>query len=293
MTPLSLIFAPALLVSMQVGMNQPAIPLTDGHAELRDRSPQQGDTAEPDAPVSEWLEECLDQLETEPSRAHTMAQIRRNETSGPERVIANHCLGLAATELGLWEDARTAFLASRDEVGANEPVLRARAGTMAGIAALAGGDGEGALALLDTAIVDAQAGSAGSIEAYAQVEKARALVMFDRDEEALLALDRAVLLQTENPESWLLKATLERRLERLADAQASIVRAGELAPSDPLVGLEAGRIAFLDTRYDAARASWQSVADLVPDSGEGQLAREYISDLDAALIESAAEPEPQ
>jgi hypothetical protein len=60
-----------------------------------------------------------------------------------------------------------------------------------------------------------------------------------------------------------------------------------------LIGLEAGRIAFLDARYDAARASWQSVADLVPDSGEGQMAREYISDLDSALIESAAEPEPQ
>ena len=273
-------------------MNQPTIPLTDGHAELRDRAPQGSAVEDADNPVNQWLEECLDQLESDPSRAHTMAQIRRNETSGPDRVIANHCLGLAATELGMWEDARSAFLSSRDEVGPEEPVLRARAGTMAGIAAMAGGDGEGALALLETAIVDAQAGSAGTIEAYAQVEKARALVMFERDEDALAAINRAVMLQAESAEPWLLKATLERRLKRLDEAQVSIERAGDLAPQDPLVGLEAGRIAFLDARYDAARASWQSVANLLPDGGEGDLAREYIADLDAALAESASEVEP-
>lgn len=289
MIPLTSLFAPTLLMALQVGLNQPTIPLTDGHAELRERAQRDDAASEPDNAISVWLEECLDQLETDPSRAHTMAQIRRNETSGPARVIANHCLGLAATELGLWDDARSAFVASRDEVGADEPVLRARAGTMAGIAALAAGDGEGALALLEIALADAQAGSAGSIEAFAQVEKARALVMFDRDEEALAALERAVILQAENPEPWLLKATLERRLERIAEAQASIERAGELAPGDPLVGLEAGRIAFLDARYDAARASWQSVADIAPESGEAQMAREYISDLDSALAEAAAQ----
>ena len=44
MTPLSLIFAPTLLMTMQVGMNQPTIPLTDGHAELRDRGPKSQDS---------------------------------------------------------------------------------------------------------------------------------------------------------------------------------------------------------------------------------------------------------
>ena len=278
-----------LLLSLQVGLNQPTIPPTDGHQELRDRAPRADDTLAPDNPVSAWLEECLDQIERDPSRAHTMAQIRRNETTGPARVIANHCLGLAATELGLWEDARSAFIASRDEVGSDEPVLRARAGTMAGIAAMAGGDAEGALTLLELALVDAQAGSAATIEAYAQVEKARALVTFDRNEDALEAIGRAVFLRPDDAEPWLLKATLERRLVRLAEAQASIERAGALAPADPLVGLEAGRVAFLDARYEAARASWQSVIDLAPGSEEAALASEYISDLDSALAEATAQ----
>ncbi len=280
MTPLSLIFAPALLVSMQVGMNQPTIPLTDGHAELRDRGPQQGETADPETPVSVWLEECLDQLETDPSRAHTMAQIRRNETSGPERVIANHCLGLAATELQLWDDARTAFLASRDELEPADLSMRARSGTLAGIAAMAAGDNTGALAILEQAARDALDASSAGMEAHARIASARALVALDRPDDAVMALERAQLLQPDWSEPHLLYATLLRRMGRLEDAQNAIERAGELAPADPQIGLEAGVIAVLSGRDEAARESWQSVINLDPQGPLADSARAYIEQLD-------------
>lgn len=289
--------SPALALAMQVGPNPQVIPPSDGHAELRDR-PQRADMPsdmESEAqtnPISEWMSDCLDVLEQDAARAHTMAQIRRNETSGPARVIANHCLGLAATELQLWEDARTAFLASRAEIEAEEPAMRARAGTLAGIAAMATGDNTGALAILEQAGRDAVDGNAASMEAHARIASARALVALDRPDDALMALDRAQVLQPEWSEPHLLYATLLRRMERLDDAQSAIERAGALDPKDPQVGLEAGVIAVLSGREDAARRSWESVVALDPQGPLADTARDYLSQLGPAEPTQEPQQEP-
>lgn len=246
---------------------------------VRDRPPRDATEEQMIDPASAWLQSCLDQLAEDPARAHATAQIRRSETRGAERVLANHCLGTAATELGLWEDARGAFLAARAETPADEPRARARFAMMAGNAALAGGDAAGALALLEEAEADARAAASAPLQALAAIDRARALVTLGRGEEALAALDTATTLAPESGEGWLLKATLLRRLERLGPAQEAIEQAARLAPANPEIGLEAGVIAALAGRDEAARASWQSVIDLAPESPAAATAQGYLAQL--------------
>lgn len=231
------------------------------------------------SPTSRWLQECLSQLEEDPARAHSMAQIRRNEVRGADRVLANLCLGAASTELGRWEDARDAFLAARDGTPAEEPRARARFAAMAGNAAFGGRANEEALALLAMAREDARTAADGSLEAIAATDTARVLVAMQRPDPALAALAEAVRLAPERPEGWLLQATLLRRLDRLAEAQSAIERAASLAPRDPEVALEAGVIAVLGGRDEAARASWESAIALAPDSPFATTARGYIAQL--------------
>lgn len=279
MTPLSAILAPTLLMSLQVGMNQATIPLTDGHEELRDRAPREDVIEAQDSEISKWSSECLDLLVQDASRAHTMAQIKRNESTGAARVVANHCLGLAATELELWEDAAQAFREARDEVPDAEPNARARFGIMVGNAVMASGDAERAVLLLQLAKEDAQRAASASLEAIAATDLARAMVAANLPEEALKELNRSISLEPENPENWLLSATLLRRLDRLDEAQTAIERASELAPQEAYIGLEAGVIAVLSGRDEAARASWQSVIAVAPGSAEARTAADYLAQL--------------
>ena len=285
-----------LALLLQVGPNPMAGPMANDDL-VRDRPPRaetQAQTQDMIDPASAWLQSCLDRLAEDPARAHTMAQIRRSETTGADRVLANHCLGTAATELGLWEDARTAFIAAHDETPAGEPRARARFAAMAGNAALAGGDAAGALALLDQAEADARAAASAPLQALAAIDRARVLVSLGRGEDALAALDTATMLAPENSEGWLLKATLLRRLERLGLAQEAIEKAAGLAPGNPEIGLEAGVIAVLSGREEAARGSWQSVIDLQPESLAAATARDYLGQLgppeNAAVPATEEEP---
>ena len=201
----------ALALLLQVGPNP--VPLPPGSEEdILNREPR-GTVTQIEDPTAAWLSQCLDQLEQDASRAHTQAQIRRNETSGPDRVVANLCLGLAATELRLWDDAYTAFLAVRDETPSDELRTRARFAMMAGNAALAKGDAEQARSLLATALAEAEETASATLQVLAATDLSRALVALNRPEQALASLDTATSLAPRNGEAWLLKATLLRRLE--------------------------------------------------------------------------------
>lgn len=280
-----------LALLMQVGPN-PLGGAMQGDDLVRDRPSPRGVVVEDTPAASAWLQSCLDQLEEDPARAHAMAQIRRSETSGTERVLANHCLGTAAAQLGMWDDARAAFAAARGETPENETRARARFAALAGNAALASGDAEGAEGLLRLAEADARAAAAAPLEAIAATDRARALVALRRADEALAALETATARAPERAEGWLLKATLLRRLDRLGEAQVAIERAAALSGRDPEIGLEAGVIAALGGRDAAARASWQSVIDLAPESPIAATARDYLAQL-GPLAESGATQEPR
>nr|WP_247714043.1 tetratricopeptide repeat protein [Qipengyuania xiamenensis] len=150
---------------------------------------------------------------------------------------------------------------------------------MAGNAALASGDPEGALPLLDRAGGQALAANDGALAADLRVDLARVLVRLDREEDAAMALAEAREADGDDPEAWLLSATLSRRLERLGEAQAQIERAALLNPRNPQVGLEAGVIAAMSGREGDARASFQSVIDVAPGSREAERAQRYLDQL--------------
>lgn len=272
---LSAAFIPLLL---QAGLDPSRGQVPDYSADLRDRPPREASIIDAPQPTS-WLGRCLDQLEEEPSRAHVQAQIRRDSTSGENRVLANHCLGLASVELGRWEEARAAFAASRQETPAEDTRLRARFGAMAGNAALVTGDLAGARLLLDDALSDAIAARAGGMQGLIELDRSRVLVGLGQLDAAEAALAEARRLQPEDPETRLLSATLLRRIGKLAEAQEQIEEAVKLDPTGPAIGLEAGVIAILDGREDAARASWQSVVDLSPDTEFAKSAQAYLDQL--------------
>lgn len=274
-----------LALLLQVGPN-PAVSDPLGLPdELANRPPRAAPAPEHN-PVSQWLSTCLDLIETDASRAHTAAQIRRNETEGAERVVANHCLGLAATELGLWADARTAFLAARDETPADQSSARARFALMAGNAALGAKDVVNAVEILAEARDLARQSASTTLEAIAATDHARALVSAEREEDALAALELATTLEPGLVEGWLLRATLLRRMDRLEAARAAIAQAQGLAPQALEITLEAGLIAALQGRDAAARESWQSIVTAQPDSLAGQRAAAYLDQLGPAASET-------
>ena len=270
--------ATLLPLLLQVGLDPTRGGVPDYSADVRDRPPRELSIIDAPQPTS-WLAQCLDQLAEEPSRAHVQAQIRRDTTNGQDRVLANHCLGLASVELGRWEEARAAFTASRQETPADETRLRARFGAMAGNAALVTGALTGARLLLDAALADAIAAQAGGMQGLIELDRARVLVGLGQLDAAEAALAEARRLQPEDAETRLLSATLLRRIGKYVEAQEQIEEASRLDPTGPAIGLEAGVIAILDGRENAARSSWQSVVDLSPETEFAASAQAYLDQL--------------
>jgi tetratricopeptide (TPR) repeat protein len=288
--PLAMSLAASLALLMQVGPNPAAGATPDYSADVQDRPPRERDVIGAFEPVppsiaNSWLKNCLELVETDPARAHVQAQVRVSQTSGDKRVLANHCLGLASTGLGRWTEAQSAFASARDEVPAKDARLRARLGAMAANAATANNDPNAALAYLTQARFDAsQAQSTGQsaddLMAIIAKDEARALVALGRLQDAEASLKQARQLKPSDAESALLLATLLRRMERLDEAQKQIEDAYAIVPLDPAVGLEAGLIAVLDGREEAAKISWNSVLKVAPDSPQAETARGYLAQLE-------------
>lgn len=238
------------------------------------------------APVQSRLKACLDDAETSPGDAIDDAEQWLQQVKGTPQVGPQQCLGAAHSRRGEWDEAQTAFLAARDAAAASDTGLRAKLGGMAGNAALAGGAPDKALAALDTAQADAQAADDVKLAGEIALDRARALVALKRDDEAAKALVEARTSSPDNPLAWLLSATLSRRQGKLVAAEAQIVTAAGLNPTDPEIGLEAGVIAVLAGHDDAARKSWKSVVAAAPGSEAATAANTYLAQLGEAASKS-------
>ncbi len=230
---------------------------------------------------------CLDQARTDPATAIVTASTWIGEASGPDLAFPNQCLGIAYTRLLRWEAAERAFLAGRDAAMADNRILRARLAAMAGNSALADGRHEDALADLALAVEDARAANDTVALGEIQIDRSRALVALGRTEEAVQALADARRDAPQNAFGWLLSATLSRRGGDLAAAQAQIETAAGLEPLNPAIGLEAGLIAALSGRDDAARKSWQSVIETAEGGPEADAARAYLDQLGAGAADES------
>jgi tetratricopeptide (TPR) repeat protein len=225
------------------------------------------------------LSACLAQLRGDPAGALDFVESRLAGASGIDLAQLQQCRGMALAASDDFAEAADAFVAARDAAPAGEATYRARLGAMAGNAALAAGNAQAALGEFDRAIADA--GPNGGLAGETALDRGRALVALGRDAEAAKALETARAATPDDPQAWLLSATLSRRMGDLAAAQAQIEKAAALDPRDRAVGLEAGVIAVLAGRDEAARKSWQSVIDAKPDSAEAATARGYIAQLGA------------
>jgi tetratricopeptide (TPR) repeat protein len=225
------------------------------------------------------LSQCLALARRDALSAEAQAEAWRSKAKGPERVEALHCRGVALSALGRWSEAVAAFDDARELAPTSEPGRKARFGAMAGNAALAGGDAARAEARLAAAQADALAAPDPVLAGDIAVDRSRAMVALGKLDEAGKLLEGARAASPSNAEGWLLSATLSRRMGKLADGQAQIQQAALLAPLDPAIGLEAGVIAVLAGRDEAARKSWQSVIAAAPDSAEAVTAKSYLDQL--------------
>jgi len=279
--------AAALLALAQVGPfathgQKPASQLPPEVIERRESKRQRPAAVTPPQPLpapKTELDRCLALVAADPLQAVEAAEAWQRQAKGVPAAQAGHCLGVARGKLARWSEAESAFLAARDALGESDPRERARLGAMAGNAALAHGAAEAASAALDAAHADALAAGDKPLAADIATDRARALVALGRSDEAASALAEARTTLPASAEAWLLSATLSRRMGRLAEAQGQIEKAAALLPVDPDIGLEAGVIAVLSGRDEAARKSWRSVIAAAPDSDAAATAKGYLAQL--------------
>jgi tetratricopeptide (TPR) repeat protein len=245
------------------------------------------------------LKACLDMVDGDPAEAANTARVWLEEAAHPSPAAGPSasgtpaasvsataqpqlCLGSALAAQGQWAKAEAAFTAGRD-AAASDMVLRSQLAGMAGNAVLAQGISEAharrALGLLDTAQGDALAAGKTTLAGGIALDRSRALVALNQSAEAEKALSSARTYLPDEPQVWLLSATLSRRMGNLPNAQVQIETAARLAPQDAEIGVEAGVIAILSGHEDAARKSWESVLKTAPNSPFADRAAAYLAQL--------------
>ena len=216
---------------------------------------------------------CAARADADPAGALVRAQADLTGTSGIDRVIARHCLALALAAQEQWPDAAQAFAKARADLPRGNEAYAARLALAEAAAQQASGNAEQALAVLNGIAAPTEP----RIAAAVAVDRARAMVTLGRDDEAAQALGAARAADPDNDEAWLLSATLSRRQGQLDAAQQQIERAVILRPAGPDIALEAGVIAALAGRDDAALKSWRSVIETAPGTPAALTAASYIA----------------
>jgi tetratricopeptide (TPR) repeat protein len=234
------------------------------------------------------LQLCIERAGKDPATSLAEASAWVAAAKGANRSKPLECLGQIYTVLLRWDAAETAFAEAASLTSAAEDARRSALFAQAGNAALAGGHPERALPHLDAAI--GVPGIGPLARGQGEIDRGRALVALGRLEDAVEALAAAQRYAPDDPDAWLLGATVARRRGDYAAAQRQIEVAGKLAAADPEVGLEAGVIAMLDGREPAARKAWQSVLMVAPESKEAETAKSYLAQLGNAP--APANPKP-
>jgi tetratricopeptide (TPR) repeat protein len=217
--------------------------------------------------------QCLELAATNPAEALTFSNQWRVDGGG---VPARHCAGLAyLTQKDYPAATATLEAAARAAEAAKDP----RAGDLwgqAGNAALLGDKPA-------QAIADFNAGLAaigeGDRQARADmlIDHARAAAALGKYDVAHDDVTKAVALDPKSADGWLLLATLERGAGNLPAAEAAVLKASQYGDGDPDVAVEAGFIALAQGKVALARAAWQAVVKVTPDSPAGVTAAKALA----------------
>lgn len=228
------------------------------------------------------LDACLDEARRDPAAALRTALAWRDEAKGKALAEAWLCAGASLSAQDRSAEAEAAYLAARDRTAGTERRPRALLGAMAGEEALKLKAWDRAELAYGLAQDDAKAAGSLSLAGEIAAHRSRAAVGAGQLDRAAALLAEARQDAPESGLAWLLSATLSRRQNQLAEAQKHIEMAARLSPQDPAVGLEAGVIAVLAGRDDAARKAWEAVRTMAPDSPEAAIAKGYLDQLGAA-----------
>lgn len=220
------------------------------------------------------FEACAALAESAPDRAVAEANDWRLAGGG---VLARQCAGLAYVRQVRWTSAVSAFELAAREAEVKRDGRAAVLWVQAGNAALAGNDPAKAAQFLDAAIARGQLQGDALGEAY--LDRGRARAALGQLPAARTDLDQAVRLVPADPLGWLLSATLARKTGDLARARSDIGEAATRSPDDASVALEAGNIAILSGRTDAARTAWEAAIRIAPDGPSGRSAAEALGRL--------------
>ena len=234
------------------------------------------------------LQLCIERAGNDPATSLAEASAWVAAAKGAGRSKPLECLGQIYTVLLRWDAAEATFAEAAQATLAADDARRSALLAQAGNAALAGGHADRALNHLDSAV--GVPGIGPLARGQAEIDRARALVALDRLEDAVAALAAAQRDAPDDPDAWLLGATVARRRGDLAAAQRQIEVAGSLAPTDPEIGLEAGVIAMLDGREPAARKAWQSAMLVAPGSQAAEIAKGYLAQLGDAPAPTNPKP---
>ena len=218
------------------------------------------------------FEACAMLAETDPPRALADAGTWRIAGGG---VLARQCEGLAYVTQKRWVPAAAAFEAAAREADTKADGRAAILWVQAGNAALAGNDPAKATAYFDAAMTRGQL--TGEALGEAHLDRARARAALGDQKGARADLDLAVKHVPADPLGWLLSATLARKMNDLPRAQRDIEEAAKRSPDDASVALEAGNIAVLSGRDDAARTAWEAAVTLAPNSASAKAATESLA----------------
>jgi tetratricopeptide (TPR) repeat protein len=217
---------------------------------------------------------CVAMVGSDPAKALDQASNWQFKGGG---VLARQCAGLAYGEQRRWLSAAAAFEGAARLAETTGDGRAAVLWVQAGNAALAANDPAKARGFLDAALARGQLiGDAGG---EAHLDRARALAALGDLKGARVDLDAALKLVPADPLGWLLSATLARKMQDLPRARTDIAEAAARSPDDASVALEAGNIALLSGRGDAARTAWTAAVKNAPDSFSGKSAAEALARL--------------
>lgn len=243
-------------------------------------------SATPDSALAEVTEDrlitCLSQAAADPAAALVTANGWIMENSSLDQSAARQCLGMAHVAQRQFLAAEASFARAAADSVREQGGHQARSADLlaqAGNAALADNRAADALRHFEEALQIP--GLNDFSQGELRLDRARALVLAGRSDEARADLKLAHTLAPDDPLGWLLSATLARREERLEDAARDIEIAARLAPADADIALEAGVISALGGRMDAAAKSFESVMALAPDSKAAATARDYLAQIKA------------
>ena len=217
---------------------------------------------------------CKFLAESDPPRALAEAGAWRIAGAG---VLARQCEGLAYVTQKRWMPAAAAFEAAAREADTKADGRAAVLWVQAGNAALAGNDPANASRYFDAALARGQ--MTGEALGEAHLDRARARAALGDMNGARSDLDLATRHVPADPLGWLLSATLARKMNELPRAQRDIEEAAKRSPDDASVALEAGNIAVLSGRDDAARTAWEAAIALAPNSPSAKSATESLARL--------------